>query len=88
MKKKDLDACYKKKRALPLLDGVNDLLLLISICQFQRLLHWSSDLPHLSVKVDLPFLLINMKIATTTTKNVGEERHLIKETPLLVKFSL
>ena len=64
---KDLDACYKKKRALPLLDGVNDLLLLIIICQFQRLLHWSSDLPHLSVKVDLPFLLINMKIATTTT---------------------
>ena len=48
---------YKKKRALPLLDGVNDLLGLV-ISNSQRLLHWSSDLPHLSVKVDLSLLLI------------------------------
>ena len=42
----------KKSQAVPLLNGVNDLVLVL-----ERLLHGSSDLPHLSVKVDVALLL-------------------------------
>ena len=55
----------KNKLSLPLLDGVNDLvtlLLIIIICHFQRLLHRSSDLPHLSVKVNVPLLLSKLRL--------------------------
>ena len=55
----------KNKLSLPLLDGVNDLvtlLLIIIICHFQRLLHGSGDLPHLSVKVDIPLLLSKLRL--------------------------
>ena len=42
----------KKRQAVPLLNGVNDLVLVL-----ECLLHGSSDLPHLSVKVDVALLL-------------------------------